>query len=36
MEVKRLQIWSHTRSKFRTIKLQIQGEQKHLFDKSKE
>ena len=32
MEVKRQQIWNHTRSKFRTTKLQIQGEQKHFFD----
>ena len=36
MEVKRLQIWSHTRSKFRTTKLQIQGEQKHFFDMNKD
>ena len=36
MEVKRLQIWSHTRSKFRTAKLQIQGEQKHFFDINKD
>ena len=30
MEVKRLQIWIHTRSKFRTTKLQIQGERKSI------
>ena len=36
MEVKRLQIWSQTRSEFRTTKLQIQGEQKHFFDMNKE
>ena len=36
MEVKKLQIWSHTRSKFRTTKLQIQGEQKHFIDIIKE
>ena len=36
MEVKWLIIWSHTRSKFRTTKLQIQGEQKHFFDMSKD
>ena len=36
MEVKRLQIWSHTHSKFRTIKLQIQAEQKHFNDMNKE
>ena len=36
MEVKRLQIWSQTRSKLRTTKLQIQGEQKHFFDMSKD
>ena len=36
MEVKRLQIWSHTRSKFRTTTLQIQEEQKHFFDMNKE
>ena len=36
MEVKKLQIWSHTRSKFRTTKLQIQGEQKQFYDIIKE
>ena len=36
MKVKKLQIWSQTCSKFRATKLQIQGEQKHLFDMSKE
>ena len=36
MEVKRLQIWSQTHSKFRTTKQKIQAEQKHFFDIIKE
>ena len=36
MEVKRQIIWSHTRSKLRSTKLQIQGEQKHFFDMNKD